>query len=221
MASSTHFYLNWAKERIDEMDAVLVSLEGRSAQITASARTAAEKIIADLRTRRDAFMSEMQQQAGASEAVWLQAQARLEADWNLFQVDVKKYVEEFGQMQEQRKATFEGAAAAQLKAWRQAADKMQSEAAAFAADRRAAIETAVQQMRAGATAAEAELREGGNSGISILDGIDDSLDGVPHRLRPSEPGSLGSFQAHRHQRLTRAPVPIRVVRTFELPRFAA
>ena len=82
MASSTHFYLNWAKERIDEMDAVLISLEGKSAQITASARAAAEKIIADLRTRRDAFMSEMQQQAGASEAVWLQAQARLEADWN-------------------------------------------------------------------------------------------------------------------------------------------
>jgi hypothetical protein len=38
------------------------------------------KIIADLRTRRDAFLNEMQQQAGESEATWLQAQARLEAD---------------------------------------------------------------------------------------------------------------------------------------------
>jgi hypothetical protein len=49
MASSAHFYLNWAKARIDEMDAVLISLEGKSTQITASARAAADKIVADLR----------------------------------------------------------------------------------------------------------------------------------------------------------------------------
>jgi hypothetical protein len=42
MASSAHFYLNCAKERIDEMDAVLTSLESKSTQITASARTVAE-----------------------------------------------------------------------------------------------------------------------------------------------------------------------------------
>jgi hypothetical protein len=158
MASSAHFYLNWAKERIDEMDAVVTSLEGKSAQITASARAGAEKMIADLRTKRDAFLNEMQQQAGAGEAAWLQAKTRLEADWNSFQADVKKYVEEFSQMQDQQKATFEGAAAAQLKAWRQAADKMQGEAAAFAADKRAAIDAAVQQMRADATAAEANFQ---------------------------------------------------------------
>jgi signal transduction histidine kinase len=44
MASSAHFYLNCAKERIDEMDAVLTSLESKSTQITASARTVAEGI---------------------------------------------------------------------------------------------------------------------------------------------------------------------------------
>jgi hypothetical protein len=159
MASSAHFYLNWAKERIDEMDAVLTSLEGKSAQVTASARAAAEKIVAVLRTRRDAFLSEMQQLAGASESAWVEAKTRLEGDWTIFQVDVKKYVEEFSQMQEQQKATFEGAAAAQLKAWRQAADRIQGEAATFAADRRAAIDTAVQQMRADATAAEANFQK--------------------------------------------------------------
>ena len=35
MASSAHFYLNWAKERIDEMDAVLGSLEGNAGKIAA------------------------------------------------------------------------------------------------------------------------------------------------------------------------------------------
>ena len=196
MASSAHFYLNWAKERIDEMDAVLTSLEGKSAQVTASASAAAEKIVADLRTRRDAFMSEMQQLAGASESAWLQAKTRLEGDWTIFQVDVKKYVEEFSQMHEQQKATFEGAAAAQLKAWRQAADRIQGEAATFAADRRAAIDTAVQQMRADATAAEATSRRWQTRDLS-LDGADDGSDGVRAAFDRSQSGCMGRFQAHR------------------------
>ncbi len=33
--SSVHFYLNWAKERIDEMDAALASLEAKAGQAQA------------------------------------------------------------------------------------------------------------------------------------------------------------------------------------------
>ena len=33
--SSMHFYLNWAKERIDEMDAALASLEAKAGQVQA------------------------------------------------------------------------------------------------------------------------------------------------------------------------------------------
>jgi hypothetical protein len=159
MASSAHFYLNWAKERIDEMDAVLTSLEGKAAQVTADSRAAADKVIADLRATRDSFLSEVKQKAEASESVWLQAKTKLEIDWNAFQADVKKYVEQFGQQAKQQQATFEETAAAQLKAWRGAADKMQAESATFAADHRAAVDAALQQMRAGASAAEANFQK--------------------------------------------------------------
>jgi hypothetical protein len=33
--SSMHFYLNWAKERIDEMDATLASLESKAGEVHA------------------------------------------------------------------------------------------------------------------------------------------------------------------------------------------
>ena len=36
--SSMHFYLNWAKERIDEMDAMLASLEQNASGMQADAR---------------------------------------------------------------------------------------------------------------------------------------------------------------------------------------
>ena len=34
MASNVQFYLNWAKERIDEMDAVLTSLQNKASQLS-------------------------------------------------------------------------------------------------------------------------------------------------------------------------------------------
>jgi hypothetical protein len=36
--TSTHFFLNWAKERIDEMDAALTSLEGKAGEVNADLR---------------------------------------------------------------------------------------------------------------------------------------------------------------------------------------
>ena len=34
--SSMHFYFNWAKERIDEMDAILASLEAKAGEVQAN-----------------------------------------------------------------------------------------------------------------------------------------------------------------------------------------
>jgi hypothetical protein len=59
--SSMHFYLNWAKERIYEMDATLASLETRANQVQAKAgqvqadsRVRADQLVADLKKRQKA-----------------------------------------------------------------------------------------------------------------------------------------------------------------------
>ena len=70
MAASVHFYLNWAKERIDEMDATLSSLEGKARGLSVQSRNTAERLIADLRRRRDAFLESMHKQAQANETAW-------------------------------------------------------------------------------------------------------------------------------------------------------
>jgi hypothetical protein len=43
--SSTHFYLNWTKERIDEMDAALASLEVKASQAKTDSKEKADEII--------------------------------------------------------------------------------------------------------------------------------------------------------------------------------
>jgi hypothetical protein len=66
MASSMHFYLNWTKERIDEMDATLASLEAKASEVRADSKAKADQLIADLKKRRDEFQATAKKQAEAS-----------------------------------------------------------------------------------------------------------------------------------------------------------
>jgi hypothetical protein len=106
MATGVHFYLNWAKERMDEMDAVVTSLEGKASELTAQSRAAADRLIADLRQQRDAFLVDMPRRGEAGEAAWIEAKAKMETDWNDFQSNVKKFVEDFGHQFKQQQTTF-------------------------------------------------------------------------------------------------------------------
>ena len=168
---SIHFFSNWARERLDEMDAALTSIEGKAAEVQADAKDRASKALAELRKNRDDFRDAIRKQAGAGEAAWTSAKAKLETDWSAFEAEVKKYVESYGRQFELQQSTFELQAAAQLKAWREAADKLASAASEFASERRSEIESNINRMKADAIAAEEKLRklnEAGNQSWSAL-----------------------------------------------------
>ena len=122
--SSAHFFLNWAKERIDEMDATLASLESKAAQMQAETRVKADQFIAEMKKKRDEFESTVKKQAEAGEAAWDSAKARLETEWKGFEAETKKYLETFGKGIEQQQAVFQSQVTAQLNAWRETADKL-------------------------------------------------------------------------------------------------
>jgi hypothetical protein len=157
--SSMHAYLNWAKQRIDEMDAVLASLEAKAAQVKAESRAKADQSIADLKKRRNEFEAKAKAQAQAGEAALQANKEQLEAQWRSFEAQVKTYFESVGKHIEQQQATFREVAAAQAKAWREAADKLHSEATRVAASKRADVDAAVNQMKADAAEAEARLQK--------------------------------------------------------------
>ena len=171
MQSNIHFYVNWAKERLDEMDATLTSFENKVAEVQADARDRADKVLSAMREKRDDFRNIVKKQAEANEAGWITAQAQLESEWNSFETEAKKYVESFVKQVEEQQATFKLQAAAQLNAWREAADKLGSAANDFATERRNEIDAALKRMNADAVAAEAKLlklSEAGTQSWSVL-----------------------------------------------------
>jgi hypothetical protein len=157
--SSMHAYLNWTKQRIDEMDATLASLEAKAAQVKAESKTKAEQTIADLKKQRDEFQVKAKVQVQAGEAALQANKAQLESQWRGFEAQVKAYFDTVGKQIEQQQATFRDIAAAHAKAWREAADKLHSEATKVVAARRVDFDAAVKQMKADAAEDDARLQK--------------------------------------------------------------
>ena len=171
MQSNIHFFTNWAKERLDEMDATVTSLEGKAVEVQTDVRDKAKKVLANLREQRDDFRDTMKKQSEANETAWIQAKEKLAADWRLFETEVEKYVGSFAKRIEHQQTTFKLQADAQLKAWREAADRLESDAKKFASDRRGGIDAAVKRMIDDAAEAEQKLRklsQAGNQSWSAL-----------------------------------------------------
>ena len=173
--SSIHPYLNWTKQRIDEMDATLASLEAQAGKAKAESKVKADQLIADLTKRRDEFQAKARAQQESGEAALKAGKAQLETQWQGFEVQVKTYFDSLGKQVDQQKATFHSAAAAQVKAWREAAEKFQSEATKIVAARRTDLDAAVKQMKADAAEAEARLQKLKQAGSESWAGLSAAL----------------------------------------------
>ena len=155
--SSVHFYLNWAKERLDEMNATLAVLDGQIAKMQADMRAKAQQYVAELRAKRDEFDGALKKQGQAGEAAWESAKTGLEAEWKKFQHVLKEYTETVGKHMEQQQAVFRSQVEAQLKAWRETADQLNAAAKTFAQESRREVDAAIVQMKTDATVAEQRL----------------------------------------------------------------
>ena len=157
--SSMHAYLNWTKQRIDEMDTTLASLEEKAGQIKAESKAKADQIIADLKKRRDEIQATVKTQLEAGEATLRANKALLEAQWPPFEAQVKAYFEAAGKQVEQQQAAFRDIAAAQIAAWQKAADEFRESATKVAAAKRNDLDAALNQMKGGAAEAEVQFQK--------------------------------------------------------------
>lgn len=155
--SKMHAYFDWAKERLDEIEATLASFETGISHRSAEVRQKANSALVEIRTSRDAFRRKIKEEKDATEAAWSKVKTTLETDWRAFESGVEKYLEALGQEVEHREAAFRVRAEAQQKAWHEAVQKFDKAVTKMAADGKAEFETALAKMKTEATAARANL----------------------------------------------------------------
>jgi hypothetical protein len=153
-----HAHITWAKERLDEMDAALASLEHEAREVQPAARAKADQLIADLHTRRDEFQHAILTRIEAGEATWERDISKLKMQLDGFVAGIDELIGAFENQVGAHQAMFRDLASAQGKAWHDAAEQIHYAAVGFAAERRAEIERIAQQMEADASKTESQLQ---------------------------------------------------------------
>ena len=80
----------------------------------ADAKTSADKLITQLKKRRDEFQAKVNADAQAGEREMQAAKAQLESRWSGFEAQLKTYFQTVGKQIEQQRATFRDIAADEL-----------------------------------------------------------------------------------------------------------
>lgn len=149
--------IDWARERLDEMDATLTSLDKKLGALKSENRAKAERAIAEMREQRDALKQMIEAKKEASEAEWQQAKATVEVRWTAFEGAVQRWVDATGELVAEQNEMYVARAEAQLRAWRQTIDQLDASAKSFAADRKRETDAALATIRTDADAAKARL----------------------------------------------------------------
>ena len=118
--STLHPYLNWTKTRIDEMDVALAALEANAGRLGAEFKSQSDRMIADLRKRRDRFAALVGRQSKADKTVLARAKKQLGKQWKDFDSTVEKYFHAVEKHFAPRQTALQKIAA-QAKTWRKAA----------------------------------------------------------------------------------------------------
>jgi len=157
--SHMHPYLNLLKERIDEMDAALASLETKAGEAQAGSKVARDEFINGLKKMRTEFSAAVKKMAEAGGEALDLARAELDPLWAAFEGQIKAYMDNLGKDPAQQQAIFRDMAAAQGRAWRDAAEKLDESAQKAAAAHRGEFQAVANRMKAEAVDAEAQLHQ--------------------------------------------------------------
>ncbi|MGO9546598.1 MAG: hypothetical protein ACLPPF_17610 [Rhodomicrobium sp.] len=160
----THHFSSWAKERIDEMDATLTSIEGRLGALHADAKKQAEKVVSEIRAQREIFQEALRKGQHQGDAAWTKAKADLHADWTSFESIVQRYMSEARQNTEQQQATFKARAEAQRKAWQETIDALRGKVTTFAEGKKQDLDAALAHLKADAETAKSNLEKNRKTG---------------------------------------------------------
>jgi membrane protein involved in colicin uptake len=155
--SSVHASIDWARERLDEMDATLASLEKLLDDVKLQNRAAADRAVVEMRAQRDALKQAVEAKRQASEAEWQQTQANVESRFVAFEAAVQKWVDVTSDRVAEQNQLFVARAEAQRKAWQETVARLEASAKGFAADRKREADSAAATIRADAEAANAKL----------------------------------------------------------------
>ena len=192
--NSTQTYIDWAKERLDEIEATLAAFEAGARTLQADARSKATTAVTRVQAARDAFRKEIAEQKQATQADLALSRKKLEVQWSAFETSAQTYLEATSERLKDGQAAFLARTLAQRDAWQAAIDMLQKSAVNAVAGRRAEIETTLNDLKADAEAAKAKLDKLHKAGGVSWDAMRAALSETRTALDRAQETALQAFK---------------------------
>lgn len=177
-----HEYLEWAKQKLDEVEATLVALDGSVEALKKDARTEADGAIARIRTARDAFKAKVdaiRPDAAAAKVAADKVYATAETEWTEVELAFQDYLKAAAGQASVVKRALTDRAEAQRQSWQSSLQELRANAAATIDQARGEVDAAIRRLTAEAEKAEAKIGKvsavGDESWTTIKGGLDEAI----------------------------------------------
>lgn len=176
--SGIHHYTEWAKSRLDEMDATVSSMETHIKDLQARGQANAEAALAEMKAKRDAFSEEIDKSRASGEAAWADIVGQMQTNWSAFESATKNYMDSATEVAEQNRMVWQARAEEQVKSWQASLEQLQSAATEFSGERKADLDSAIEKMKSEGDSARARLdnlsQAGTDSWSAMMKALSDS-----------------------------------------------
>lgn len=158
-----HEYLEWTKQKLDEIDATLATLGGSVETLKTDARNNADQAIARLQTARDAFklkVDVVRSDAAAAKAIADDAYVAIEADWAEVELAFRDFLTAAEGQASVVKKALTARAEAQRRYWQSSLRAIRADASAAIGRARDEGDAAIRRLfrRAAGAANESSMR---------------------------------------------------------------
>ncbi|KIZ47579.1 MULTISPECIES: hypothetical protein [Rhodopseudomonas] len=162
--SLAHEQLEWTKQKLDEIDATLASLEESAKSLSSAARIEAERALARIATARNEFSRNADvlraQTADAGEETY----AALLAKWTEVELGLQTYLAAAASQADTVKNAFAARAAAQRVTWQKSLATIQAAASETVERARIEADAAAARLSEAAAKVEAKFGQASNAG---------------------------------------------------------
>jgi chromosome segregation ATPase len=151
--SSIHAPVEWAKRRLDEMDAAVAAMEAQMNEVQDRSRQQAADAFGEAQKWRDVFAARMKELQAQSEAARSEALASLDDAWAQFQAGA----DEWAAATKTHHETFQARASAQIDAWQDIVERYAKQAKDVAAAHQDQVNATLKDLREQANDARAKF----------------------------------------------------------------
>lgn len=163
---------DWAKSRLDEMNAALKSVEKQMSQLGEGPRRQVEEAMQEMQRQRDFLAAQMNETQQWSMAAYEGMKGKMESAWIEFERAAQKAID----VEHHERKNFEARASAQMQSWHSSMWAFQKAAMDLAARQREDLDQTLEAMKDNAQASRHKFDAMSKAGIESWAAFSQALD---------------------------------------------